>query len=433
MHKVDILYFIEHVPREFDVACLVKYFLEKQYSLNVKIVSLPLAADETMANYESRCIILPYMYNLKTPVLAKIAYRYKKSIFINLNFEQLFSKANQKFKAPQGDEIKNKVFQYAWSEKFKNFLIENHVKKENIYVGGNPSLALYLEPYRNYFQSRSQLAEIYNLDPKKKWVFFPENYAWAFFGLGQLISRVRQGFKPSLAVRNKIFNLRSLRQVLKWLKKLSELEGFEVIIRPRPAISADEYQAVMKKTLKEIPQNMHLIKDGSVREWNLASDVVVSSYSTSLIEAAMANKPAYIMEPYKFHSSMEADFIDLLDHLKSIEELERICRKLDPHSSDKARDYIKNGDLPNGDAIVNLVNFIYESFKSSGDSKRYLKVQLERATRDLGKLSWVGKYLSKAQTKEERLRFSHDLFNEEKINQNLERWAKVLEKNARKV
>jgi CDP-glycerol glycerophosphotransferase (TagB/SpsB family) len=71
---------------------------------------------------------------------------------------------------------------------------------------------------------------------------------------------------------------------------------------------------------------MHIIKEGTVREWVLASDIVMSSYSTTLIEAAVANKPIYMIEPIHFPDYVQADWYDLVPQ---IETLQRFLEVID--------------------------------------------------------------------------------------------------------
>jgi hypothetical protein len=59
----------------------------------------------------------------------------------------------------------------------------------------------------------------------------------------------------------------------------------------------------------------------TVRDWILASDVVISSYSTALIEAAVAGKPSFILKPVPLPESLHIEWHDLLPHLRSEDEM----------------------------------------------------------------------------------------------------------------
>ena len=51
---------------------------------------------------------------------------------------------------------------------------------------------------------------------------------------------------------------------------------------PRPVTPLADFRSAVQRVLTDIPEHLHIIKDESVREWIINSDVVVTSYSTSL-------------------------------------------------------------------------------------------------------------------------------------------------------
>jgi hypothetical protein len=60
--------------------------------------------------------------------------------------------------------------------------------------------------------------------------------------------------------------------------------------------------------------------DATVREWILASDLTISSYSTSLIEASLADKDIAILEPVSFPDYARYDWCDLVGSARTREE-----------------------------------------------------------------------------------------------------------------
>ena len=68
----------------------------------------------------------------------------------------------------------------------------------------------------------------------------------------------------------------------------------------------------VKEIIDIVPARMHFIKEKSVREWIMASDMVISSLSTSLVEAAIAGKPAYLLEPYPCPEFLQVDWQDYI-------------------------------------------------------------------------------------------------------------------------
>jgi hypothetical protein len=104
---------------------------------------------------------------------------------------------------------------------------------------------------------------------------------------------------------------------------------------------------------------MMISKAETVRDWILASDVVVSSYSTSLIEASIAGKPAYIVEPVAWPESLRQDWHQLAPRLTSIDEFVSAAT-----SAAKASDaadlnrWARDSQMSRGDAILSIADEI---------------------------------------------------------------------------
>ena len=102
-------------------------------------------------------------------------------------------------------------------------------------------------------------------------------------------TRVQRGFDRDTVLAYCEFARRSLETVAPWCVALARSGRGELIIRPRPATPLAEFSATLERVAGGLPdRHLHVIKDESVREWIFASQVVVSSYSTTLIEAAIA-------------------------------------------------------------------------------------------------------------------------------------------------
>jgi surface carbohydrate biosynthesis protein len=441
MKTVDVLYFIEHVPRELDIACIVKYLCETKYGLSVKIASLPLEVNSVIHQYQPHIVVVPYFYSIESSMILPIIKHWENLTYLNLNYEQFFSKVNRKFKAPKDSFARNGVFQHTWSEIFKESLIKDGVKEANIFVNGNPSYMLYLEPYCNYFFTRSDLAKKYKLNEEKRWLFFPENYGWAFLSDAEIESYIREGYDPKIAYENREFNQKSLKEVIHWFNHIAQNTNVEIIVRPRPAVSENEYIKEFEKEPDKIPQSIHIIKEGSIREWNLASDVVVSSFSTSLLEAAIAGKATYMLEPYSFPDWLHGDWYDLIPHIKSLEELESISHQEPDHSSSqRARDYVMQTNLSRGDAIANIARILYDLRQARDSPAKYIQpVQqpplLRRflsyaKNKSLGMfrsaLNCVLSTTSESETNSKYTRFDDDNFTEGDVNERTKRWEMVL-------
>ena len=75
----------------------------------------------------------------------------------------------------------------------------------------------------------------------------------------------------------------SLEHLLRACRAATTDDSLEIILRPRPSVSTGEFLGFFRHRVGGDTGRIRFLKEGSVREWIMASDVVISSYSTSLI------------------------------------------------------------------------------------------------------------------------------------------------------
>ena len=80
-------------------------------------------------------------------------------------------------------------------------------------------------------------------------------------------------------------------------------------------------------------------KEESVREWILASDVVISSFSSTLIEAALGGKPAFMVEPVPLIKSFYNAWYDHVARIKNLNEFEKACLDKSNEASSELQDW----------------------------------------------------------------------------------------------
>jgi hypothetical protein len=73
--------------------------------------------------------------------------------------------------------------------------------------------------------------------------------------------------------------------------------------------------------------NIVVIQAGSVREWILAADHVISSHSTTLIEAALAGKPIHLYSPEPFPEALAAEWHGLVPVLENRDDFLQAVRQ----------------------------------------------------------------------------------------------------------
>lgn len=298
---IDIVILYEKALRELDVACALKVMLERE-GVSVAVVHQDHDYGEALTRYRPRVVVLPFCYQNRSNNIYLL--RWREAIFVNLTWEQFFYRGNRQAKTPRGDFPLNHVMHCAWSQDYLEMLAEIGVPAAHAFLSGNPALGLYLEPYRHYFRDRAALAATYGLDPGRRWIFFPENYNWAFYEESMLRQMVADGQSEEEVAAMRDFAIESFAQAMAWCRQLVAETDVELILRPRPATVPEVMRRRVEALGGPLPKRFHIFQDETVREWILASDLVISSYSTSLIEAAVAGRPILMLEPLPLPDSL---------------------------------------------------------------------------------------------------------------------------------
>lgn len=357
--KVDVIYFVESVPKELDVACIVRLLAKQRHGLNVEIVSFKDHTPAWLKWKRPRLLVLPTCYYADAWGLRRHIGHWPGTPFLNLTWEELFCKANLTWRNPRDGFAQKHVQHHVWGDFYRKFLLSHGVPAEHILVNGHPGYRLYTDPYRRYFPSKEELALKHDLDSAKRWIFLPENYGWAFYTDANIQGRIQDGMDPSIPPILQEYCRSTLKTVLGWCETVSRAADIEMIIRPRPTTPAAEFRSVCQELHGGNLDRVRMIKDGTVNEWILASDVVVSSFSTCLLEAAIAGKPAYMLEPLPLPDPLWSIWNDDADSLTTQEEFQAVCQgKVTVASDQRLYGWAHANLLANGDPIENLVRYI---------------------------------------------------------------------------
>lgn len=353
---IDIIWFIEHIARELDVACAVTCIAQKKYGLNIQIRNMYLQADEATRSFQPKVVVHPFLYFVSGAIATEsFVEKWPKAIHFNLAWEELFYKAHEQIKAPSDFFARKIAFHHAWGDFFKHYLVKHGVPINHIFVNGNPAYQLYKYPYNKFYKTRDSLSKKYDINPHAKWVFFPENYRWAF--VDQKIDLfVKLGSNKNEILQMRDFSLESLKQALAWCNETAQNQDIQFIFRPRPATHSKVIQSFFEEHIGTRTSNFHIIKDESVREWILASDVVTSSYSTTLIEAAIAGKPIFMIEPLPTPASLQYDWFRYVPRVCSSEAFTKACLKPPPDCSSALKKWAETEMLANGDPVEGLAS-----------------------------------------------------------------------------
>lgn len=349
--SVDVVLLYEKAARELDVACALVNLLQGRHGLKTEVIQQNYPSRHVLRDLEPSIVVLPFCYQERSN--NQFLVRWRRATFFNLTWEQLFYPGNRRAKTPRGTFAVRHVLHNAWSQAYVDFLLAQGVPSDHIFLSGNPAYALYDEPYRRYFKTRAQLASAHGLDESRRWIFFPENYNWAFYDRSMLDQMVRDGQPATQVASMRDDVTRAFEAAMRWCVRLATVRGIELIIRPRPSTPVADFTARVKAVVGHLPPGMKILSDATVRDWILASDVVVSSYSTSLIEASIAGRPAYIVEPRPWPDELHQPWHDLAPRLTSEESLiETAVRRSDPGDAAPLAKWARESLLSRGDPII---------------------------------------------------------------------------------
>jgi surface carbohydrate biosynthesis protein len=355
MSSVDVVYLYENVARELDVACAVAALLRNR-GVTTEIVQWPQSVPTLYGRVSPKVVVLPFCYFEHS---FDCLLEWREAVFMNLSWEQIFYRGNVMAKTPRGRFAVSHVVHHAWSEIYADFLREQSIPNQYIFVNGHPAYALYDEPYRRYFVGRAELAARHGLDLGKRWVFFPENYNWAFYSDDMLRFFLRAGQSAEDVQQMRSFCADSFREVMQWFARLASTGQVEAIIRPRPSTPIEHFRSAVEQAVGSVPASLHIIQDETVREWIMASDLVLSSHSTSLIEAAIARRRSSMVAPYPVPAPLRQEWHNLVACLGNESDFLEACLGDGSDSfDDRLARWARSTFLSNGDPIGNLADQI---------------------------------------------------------------------------
>lgn len=325
--NVDVIIFVEHKDRELESIEKLSETL-KESGLKILVLSIHFHLHYLMF-YKAKVYVFPYLINRHDWPCSLVYKMYGNSVrYLNLNWEQLLSKANIAYKKPQDEFVKNEVSHIAWNQNFKDYLILNGVRDGNVHITGNPANEILFEMTGEYDKWRQKLSMELGLNIQKKWIFFPMNYAWAFATDSKIKSKIAKGFPADVAWDYRAYSKKCLLEFIPFVNELSKNKHTEIIIRPHPTITESDYEAVFNTEIGFVPDNVLINKSYSIREWIVASDLIGSSWSTSVWDAYNIGKPAFLFNPYERPDWLHVWWNDTVCNISKVEDLDSI-KKVD--------------------------------------------------------------------------------------------------------
>ena len=320
MRNVDVLFLVEHVDRELDaVACIIEK-LQSNFGISSDARNYYYDMSYAVGRYDPKIVVMPFFYGADHIYPITYTERWPNAKFLNLGWEQILIKVDVPMKVPRDEAARKRVHHICWTLQHRDFLQQNGVVAEHLHLTGNPVMQFYDHIYKTYFKSREWLARRHELDPARKWVLFPENYIFAFLSdqhLRDLASQQNADLEFLLQAREHCD--RSLKQFFSWTEVIDRGNDPIVILRPRPATTREQMVDFMHRATGTPAKNLRIIKAESAREWILAADHVISSFSTTLIEAALAGKMIHMFSPEPLPEALQGEWHGFVPRLSDRE------------------------------------------------------------------------------------------------------------------
>ena len=380
---IDVLMLVEHVDRELDAMARIAERLERVHGLQADIRNYYSDLLLNLDRYQPRVLVTPFFYESATEPGASYVEAWPNAAHVNMAWEQILYNVNKQIKIPRDAFATDRVTHICWTNEYRDRLLSLGVPSPNAVLAGNPVMQFYRDDAaRRYFPSRETLATQHGLDPSRKWVLFPENYRWAFVKRGQKNLFVEGGASLEWVEQAQQYCRESLDVLASALAALGRDDDPVFILRPRPATGLAQFADALKRRNPDALAGIHLIKEESAREWILAADHVISSYSTTLIEAALAGKAINVFSPVPMPEALADEWYGEVDLLGTGEALlEAIRAPARPESAGRLASWASAQLLPSGDPYAIIADTIHDAWLRAGDAG-------ERSTADRNRLTW---------------------------------------------
>ena len=344
---VDYLFLVEHEDRELSS---VKAIAEGLKTLGKTSCVLSLEFfGYMMHSINANNIVVPYSISSESWPLKYVKRIYPHAQVYSLNWEQLLSDANKAFKKPRDSYIKCNIKHLAWSEDYKRFLVDSGVVQDNVRVLGNPLSQLLQEFVEDSHEVKRSLFSEFNLNPNKETIFFPMNYGWAFFTDEVILKKIAQGYDAEVAYEYRNYSRKCISKFCFFIKDVVSSGDYNVVIRPHPSISEEQYKEVFNKNCPGVIESALLTKKYTIKEWIAASDIIASSWSTSVWDAASIGKKVFLYTPYERPLWLNTWWNNIVPNLSSISELDLI-----------QTEYAKTGENTAKNIIPSIVRWLDE-------------------------------------------------------------------------
>lgn len=313
--RLTICIFVEHPEREIEIANeIAKKITSERNGSTVKVLSITFYA-RIRSIWKSDLIIFPSNW----PVIEPLMQIFPNKTFISLNYEQVLSKFNKQSKAITTFNMLKNLHHLSWSQEFNQFLTNQGVKRDRIYLTDKYVYELYNDT------NRINLAQSYIFEYRKIYkriLFFPLTDIQGFRSDEILRRTFDDNELYLLAKDRRDFVRRTLRTLLQEIVLFcAENTGSLIILRPHPNVTKEDYTILFEAMNLEWPKNFVIHTEFNALDWIVLADLTISNYSSLLLDAKKLGVPCAIVCSEDFPTYLKVDWINNFIAYRSLFEV----------------------------------------------------------------------------------------------------------------
>lgn len=216
----------------------------------------------------------------------------------------------------------------------------------------------FLRPaFRNSFIERKTLLNKYNIGVGKKILFFAASFCAVNYRKAEIDMSLRVRGKEKTDEKIK-FDQETQKIVLDWFERFLEVHNDWVIIyRPHPELQESKLLYEFAKQ----HNSFHIIRDYTVQQWIVISDVVAMVNSTVIADALLAQIPTVILRPLEIPSFMDSMTYEDMDLIVDYDNFEKKVIHKEGNAIANIKKYYDFSDTPSYVRICDAFEKIYNS------------------------------------------------------------------------
>jgi surface carbohydrate biosynthesis protein len=326
IQEVDFLIIYEHKVRELENMCLIKYELERRgYTVVIKHIEDEEALEAVKPIYHAKVVMTMACYqNASLEWHTKDFVSFDK--VIDMQWENIVYPKDERagvFKNYTG--IGREVVRVSWGAANKKRLLESaHMDPKNIKVVGHVGMDFLRDELKGYYLGREELFAQYGLPTDKKVLlfaspFYADNLSEEY--IAGMCKKHGEDWRDYYD-----FMMRSEKEILQWMEKLChERNDILLIYRPHPGHIGKHMSEVAARC-----DNFKVISERSVKQWIIASDIVYTGNSSTIVEAFFAGKMCYLLFPYEVTDGFELKLVSAGKKIKTYEQFVHTIQEENP-------------------------------------------------------------------------------------------------------